>query len=94
MAAHLYSAELISDSTLRNVTTTIGISSDEKGHKLLQDCKDNIVFHDNPVGRIMEYLELLNEREPAATKVVDRINKQIGICTCTCGYNSSACLLL
>ena len=81
VAGYFYSAELISNATLHYVTTTVGISGEEKGHKLLQDCHVNIVSHDDPVERVRKLLETLRELEPAAKVVVERINGQVSTYT-------------
>ena len=76
MARHLYAAHFIGDSTHRHVTTTVSIPEDAKAEKLLQDCKENIITHAQPVERMRELLEILCE-EPSARAVADKINKQV-----------------
>ena len=74
MARLLYSARFISDSTHRRVTENI--PEDAKADKLLQDCKENIITHAQPVERMRELLEILC-MEPSARAVADKINKQV-----------------
>ena len=74
MARLLYSARFIGDSTHRRVTENI--PEDAKADKLLQDCKENIITHAQPVERMRELLEILC-MEPSARAVADKINKQV-----------------
>ena len=77
MAAHLYTAEFISDSTKRHIATS-GIPEEEKAGKLLQDCTTHITSHPQPVERMKELLEILC-KEPAGKFVAEKIKKQVSI---------------
>ena len=74
MARHLYSARFISDSTHRRVNENI--SGEDKADKLLQDCRENIITHAQPVERMRELLEILC-MEPSGRAVADKIKKQV-----------------
>ena len=78
MAAHLYSAELIGDSTLSYVTTVTGVSHQTVAHRLVQECKAVIISHDDPIERIRKLLEILSD-EPSGEIVADRISEQVRV---------------
>ena len=79
IATYLYSHLFISDGTLRDVTTTVGESNDVKGHKLLQECKQNILTHQHPGERLRELLDILRDVEPAVKTVADRIIEKVSL---------------
>ena len=78
MAAHLYSAELIGDSTLSYVTTATGVSHQTVAHRLVQECKAVIISHDNPIERMRKLLEILSD-EPSGKTLADKISEQVSI---------------
>ena len=78
MAAHLYSAELIGDSTLSYVTTATGVSHQTVAHRLVQECKAVIISHDNPIERMRKLLEILND-EPSGKTLANRISEEVSI---------------
>ena len=98
MAAHLYSAELIGDSTLSYVTTATGVSHQTVAHRLVQECKAVIISHDNPIERMRKLLEILSD-EPSGKTLADRISEQVSITSsqervCTCTYVLDHTILL
>ena len=77
IAAKLYSSFFISDSTMRHVHTAMGISTDERAFRVLDDCRSNILSHPDPKERLSEFIVILKDSQPATRHVATRIEEKV-----------------
>ena len=82
----LFSRGFINEQTLRNVVMTEGTSNDSKADQLTYLCIRYITNHSDPVGKLRKLLLVLEEVDPAASIVAEKICEVCEHiqCTCTC----------
>ena len=96
-ARKLFSRGFINEQTQRNVMTE-GISNDSKADQLTHQCIQYITNHSDPVGKLRELLLVLEEVDPAASIVAEKIREvcaytvymymyNIHLCFCTVNHN-------
>ena len=79
-ARKLFSRGFINEQTQRNVVMTEGTSNDSKADQLTHQCIQYITNHSDPVGKLRELLLMLEQVDPAASIVAEKIRK---VCTFT-----------
>ena len=85
-ARKLFARGFINEQTQRNVVMTEGTSNDTKADQLTHLCIQYITNHSDPVGKLRELLLVLEEVDPSASIVAEKIHEVcVHIqCTCTC----------
>ena len=73
----LYSWQLVDESTLSYVTSAMGVSNQDKAHRLVQNCSENILMDQHPMDRLKGLLDILRNVQPAAEPVADRILEEV-----------------
>ena len=76
IASLLYSQQLVDEGTRSYVTSALGVSDQDKAHRLVQNCTQSILIH-QPVDRLRELLDILRNAQPAARPVADRIQEKV-----------------
>ena len=77
ITAKLYSSFFISDDTKDHVHTAMGVSDNKKAHKVLDDCRSNILSHPDPKERLREFIVILKDSQPATRHVATRIEEKV-----------------